>query len=82
MFNFYGCSQVSRNAQAQSIGEPATQMTLKTFHFAGVAGSSGFMLVGLKSEGLRLGLGGSGEKGPCAVAVAAVWKPVLSTIGC
>ena len=22
--------------QAQSIGEPATQMTLKTFHFAGV----------------------------------------------
>jgi len=22
---------------AQSIGEPATQMTLKTFHFAGVA---------------------------------------------
>ena len=22
---------------AQSVGEPATQMTLKTFHFAGVA---------------------------------------------
>lgn len=25
---------------AQSIGEPGTQMTLKTFHFAGVAGMS------------------------------------------
>lgn len=25
---------------AQSIGEPATQMTLKTFHFAGVASMS------------------------------------------
>ena len=25
-------------AEAQSIGEPATQMTLKTFHFAGVVG--------------------------------------------
>lgn len=27
-----------RCAEAQSIGEPATQMTLKTFHFAGVVG--------------------------------------------
>ena len=25
---------------AQSIGEPATQMTLKTFHFAGIASMS------------------------------------------
>lgn len=27
---------------AQSIGEPATQMTLKTFHFAGLASMSIF----------------------------------------
>jgi DNA-directed RNA polymerase III subunit RPC1 len=30
-------SDIHTNPKAQSIGEPGTQMTLKTFHFAGVA---------------------------------------------
>ena len=34
----YTCTGTAVGAVcAQSIGEPATQMTLKTFHFAGVA---------------------------------------------
>ena len=32
---------------AQSIGEPATQMTLNTFHFAGVSSMNVIVLVGI-----------------------------------
>ena len=32
---------------AQSIGEPGTQMTLKTFHFAGVASMNIYSIMGI-----------------------------------
>lgn len=42
---------------AQSIGEPGTQMTLKTFHFAGVASMN--ITLGVPRIDLRAGQVGS-----------------------
>jgi DNA-directed RNA polymerase beta' subunit len=43
-FSFIVCTPISNYISgalcAQSLGEPTTQMTLKTFHFAGVAAMS------------------------------------------